>query len=158
MTDWIKPFIEESNKIEGIFTEVTKKDIIAFTKFLDKEIITISSLEEFVSHFQPGAVLRDRRGQDVYIGDYTPPSGGEFIIENLKEDILAKLNKVDPYIIHCRYERLHPFTDGNGRSGRAIFAWQAFHHYSIESHPGCFKSIEKLGFLHTWYYESLSHA
>ena len=152
MTDWILPFIEESNKIEGIFTEVTQEDITAFTKFIDEEIITISSLEEFAAHFQPGAVLREKIGQDVYVGNYTPPNGGPFIKEDLKEDILAKLNKVDSYTIHRRYERLHPFTDCNGRSGRALFAWQA-------TRAGILGvRLERLGFLHTWYYESLSHA
>ena len=48
------------------------------------------------------------------------------------------------YVLHCRYESLHPFTDGNGRSGRALWLWMMG---GIEEAP--------LGFLHTWYYQSL---
>jgi len=150
MTNWIKSFIEESNKIEGIFTEVTQEDILTFTKFIDLEIITIGRMEEFVSHFQPGARLREKVGQDVYVGNYTPPAGGSEIIEKL-ENIL-NITAGDPYYIHRAYETLHPFTDCNGRSGRAIFAWQAWHAKS----PELFNRLTGLGFLHTWYYESLN--
>lgn len=51
----------------------------------------------------------------------------------------------DPYKIHLLYEDLHPFTDGNGRSGRAIWLWQ------MERQGGT-----RLSFLHWWYYATLA--
>jgi len=66
-----------------------------------------------------------------YIGNafttiYTPPSPGKILdskLDNLIEYIEAK-NGVDPLIklaiIHYQFEAIHPFTDGNGRTGRIL--------------------------------------
>ena len=56
-------------------------------------------------------------------------------------------NDATPYDIHRRYETLHPFMDGNGRSGRILWAWQMIHH---DIRPGL-----SLGFLHAFYYQTL---
>ena len=70
----------------------------------------------------PGTKLANDRGEVIY----TPPEG-----ENLLRDKLGNLEKyiyakdaVDPLIklavIHYQFEAIHPFTDGNGRSGRIL--------------------------------------
>jgi len=72
----------------------------------------------------PGTVLRNERtGETVY----TPPSGEDEIREllsNLEKYINEDYNDVDPLIklavIHCQFESIHPFYDGNGRTGRII--------------------------------------
>jgi hypothetical protein len=81
----------------------------------------------------------------VRVGNHYPPKGGEFIVGHL-EDILLVANNghASPYEVHCRYERLHPFTDGNGRSGRVLWAWQMQKQYGICK-----------GFLHQFYYQAL---
>ena len=70
----------------------------------------------------PGIKLANDKGDVIY----TPPEG-----ESLLRDKLGNLEKyiyendsVDPLIklavIHYQFEAIHPFTDGNGRTGRIL--------------------------------------
>ena len=140
MTD-LTAFIRESNLIEGITREPTKEEIAAAEKFMALHIIRIGDVCEFVSVCQPGAVLRDEPGMNVQVGGHVPPYGGPHIYAELDHILVAVRAAHSPYSIHHNYEHLHPFTDGNGRSGRMIWAWQ------MREFP--------LGFLHHWYYQSL---
>lgn len=70
-----------------------------------------------------GTKISTSRGQVIY----TPPEGEKLIqgkLANLEEYISSKDDKTDPLIklavIHYQFEAIHPFTDGNGRTGRII--------------------------------------
>lgn len=141
----LRDFVTESNRIEGIHRAPSTAEIDAHFTFLNKRRIYVSDLEEFVKAVQPGAALRIERGMNVTVGSHVPPLGGVAVGLALEE----LLDKIDDgsslYDVHQAYEKLHPFTDGNGRSGRVLWLWMAG---GIEKAP--------LGFLHHWYYQSLS--
>jgi hypothetical protein len=135
-------FIVESNKIEGINRAPTTEEFHEFVRFMDLPSITIEELQAFVKVYQPDAQLRDKVGLNVRVANHIAPRGGEQIPKMLQQ-ILDNEQGLDAYTIHCDYEYLHPFTDGNGRSGRALWAW-------MMKHDGL-----ELGFLHRFYYQSL---
>lgn len=70
----------------------------------------------------PGTVLRDQHMNVVY----TPPEGEEVIRQLLAnwERFIHDESDVDPLvkmaILHYQFESIHPFPDGNGRTGRIL--------------------------------------
>lgn len=147
MTELLRKFVRESNRIEGILLDPHQHEVDASVKFLDLEVIGIDDLRKFVDICQHGAALRNRSGMDVFVGNHRPPPGGSEIQDQLIQILGQVANGAHPFDIHHAYETLHPFMDGNGRSGRILWAWQML---SEDIWPRL-----QLGFLHTWYYQSL---
>lgn len=70
----------------------------------------------------PGTTLSNPRGEVIY----TPPSGEALIREKLAnlEKFIHEEDNLDPLIkmalMHYQFEAIHPFSDGNGRTGRIL--------------------------------------
>jgi Fic family protein len=71
----------------------------------------------------PGTVIGNRRTREII---YTPPEG-EKVIRKLLDDLATFLHArgaMDPLVklalAHYQFEAIHPFFDGNGRTGRIV--------------------------------------
>jgi hypothetical protein len=150
-------FVRESNRIEGILRDPTDAEIAAHIEFVNLDQPTIYDVIRLVSVVQPDARLRDNMSvPGVRVGNHIAPPSGAEIREQLEHILqmthVAWRNRMAegfktkwiPWYVHCQYETLHPFTDGNGRSGRALWLW-------------CHGGRAPLGFLHQFYYETLAN-
>lgn len=99
----------------------------------DKQILTINMIIDIQQHIEknragirrlPGTVLKNEATGAIV---YTPPSGEQEIValmSNLERYMNDEHDMIDPLIklavIHHQFESIHPFYDGNGRTGRII--------------------------------------
>jgi Fic family protein len=86
------------------------------------EIVRLIKQTELGIRAIPGTALKNDAGQVVY----TPPVGEAVIrdkLGNLERFIHAE-DGIDPLVkmavVHYQFEAIHPFPDGNGRTGRII--------------------------------------
>ncbi len=146
MITGLKEFLTESNAIEDLGPP-NDGDIKVANHFLKRVIITVDDLSIFVSTLTGVPELRSRKGMNMRVGNHLAPLGGLDITRALKYILtVVNNNERHPYTIHHEYESLHPFSDGNGRSGRLLWAWQMRKNYSWNITNG---------FLKTFYFQSL---
>lgn len=98
----------------------------------------------------------------VRVGRYLPPapsdvSGLMFRLLEWWNNRTAALSPVlSSAILHYRFEAIHPFADGNGRTGRALALWELYrrgfdtHHiftideYYWEDRPGYYAALDQV--------------
>ncbi len=72
---------------------------------------------------EPGTTLKNRMSGELI---YTPPVGQRLLIQKLDNwaDFMHRNTEFDPLVRmavqHYQFEAIHPFTDGNGRTGRIL--------------------------------------
>jgi Fic family protein len=111
-----------SHALRAGYEEVQKSGLIAISDILKIQ----EAIEQNTAGFRklPGTTLKDQSGAIVY----TPPQDHASIVA-MMNDLVRFINDdtvfdADPLIkmalIHHQFESIHPFYDGNGRTGRII--------------------------------------
>jgi hypothetical protein len=146
----LRVFVRESNRIEGIHRAPTLAELRAHGDLLALPTLSVGDVERFVAAVARKP-LRRHPGMNVRVGNHIAPSGGPEIEASLAMILDNAMAGVDPWRTHVSYETLHPFLDGNGRSGRAIWLWQM-----INQHQA--RHALSMGFLHLFYYQTLANS
>jgi len=80
------------------------------------------------------------RNYGVRVGSHVAPSFEE--VPRLTRELLSWVNEegrhwsavVSSAILHFRFEYIHPFGDGNGRTGRALAVWELYRRHFDTQH------------------------
>ncbi len=127
--------------VDSSFKNAAAKEVINYTEALKKGyklvkthgLLTTNYIKEIQKRLEqnkpnfrkiPGTVLKNNEGEIVY----TPPQSYDEIVDlmsNLDKYINdSEFQNIDPLIkmpiIHYQFESIHPFYDGNGRTGRIL--------------------------------------
>ncbi|MBC8212219.1 MAG: Fic family protein [Gammaproteobacteria bacterium] len=114
---------EVAHYAEGLdvgFRQVRESGLLSLNTILDAQ----SMLEGNDAGFRktPGTVLKNESTGDVV---YEPPAPNEIApLMHRLESFIHDTSELDPLVrmalIHHQFESIHPFYDGNGRTGRII--------------------------------------
>jgi Fic family protein len=105
-------------------------------KKADKEMVRHEDVFELHRILAGGVMDQGEAGRyrsiAVRVGNYMPPAPTE--VSGLMFELLEwwnnKADGISPVlssaILHYRFEAIHPFADGNGRTGRALALWELY--------------------------------
>jgi Fic family protein len=134
-TDKLFEFVEiAEDKADAATKEALRYRTALFegTKMVQRGMLTIDMAIQICSTIKDleldirddsGTKLSNRKTGEVI---YTPPVGQKLLYQKLTNwaDFMHKNEEVDPLVRmavqHYQFEAIHPFTDGNGRTGRIL--------------------------------------
>ncbi len=140
-------FCKESNLIEGISKDdptspYISQHLAAFEYMRTNERISIRELHRRLMGGlieAEGESAGEYRRHYVRIGQHTPPPPGptiELLMGELEEYMESALGKgYEQHMeweFHNRFEVIHPFVDGNGRTGRLLLNFVRMHYFPEE--------------------------
>jgi Fic family protein len=165
--------LEEGKQLPSS-TERSKKEILnyfAALRFIEKNTSKKIVLEKDLLKLHgiiSGNVMEQGKAGEfrkivVRVGNYLPPKPEA--VRSLTIELLDWWNKlsskwspvISSAIIHYRFEAIHPFGDGNGRTGRALALWELYrrgfdsHHiFSVdeffwEDRQGYYRALDNVG-------------
>jgi Fic family protein len=140
--DQIEEFLRESNAIEGVYDDDSLVQALEAWKFLiEQKKLTVGVILKThkILMLNQNLLPSDKgyfRNVMVYIGGKPALNAlhirerMEHLVDNIEDAITNGRKETElwkEYICqdhHVQYEKIHPFIDGNGRTGRMFMNWE----------------------------------
>jgi Fic family protein len=127
----MRQHIRESNLIEGIEDPAeVDQSLKAWTYLIGQDQLThevVCKTQRLICANQTD-LRDDQKGHyrsvsrvNVRVGSYVAPRWHE--VDDLMAEWLDEHDRLSPWLNHVAFESVHPFVDGNGRTGRALYWW-----------------------------------
>lgn len=141
----MKEHIRHSNLIEDIDDPAEDARSLEAWEWLQEQKmlsqLVILELHKRITISQLGDDAGRFRSVSVTVGGHYPPDGmvmkGQ--IYGWGIDMIEHWKTLDPKEMHVRFEKIHPFIDGNGRTGRMLMWW---HENRLGREPTLIRSNE----------------
>lgn len=127
----VKKYIKASNEIEGIYSdEENAQSLLAWAYLEQLDSLShadIMRVQKIITLHQEDLQPNQRGYYRGMAGNQTNVSvGGRLapdhsLVEDLMRNWLLDVPQMTPLIGHIRFELIHPFVDGNGRTGRMLY-------------------------------------
>lgn len=150
-------YIRNSNLIENIDNpSEDRRSARAWNWLIDQPLISLDVLFELHSRITLKQLPRQERGNfrtvQVYVGNHTPPAPeiAKYQTTDWLWDLLERWENLDPKEMHIRFETIHPFIDGNGRTGRMLMWW---HEMKLGKTPTLISFNERTAY-YLWFTEA----
>jgi len=123
----LEEFLRESNEIEREFSKKAHEDTYKAWKFLEYfdelSLTRILECHKLLMTRLNKEIAGRIRNVDVRVGYHIMPSFEqvEMLLNRLLEFVPQTEEEIRQW--HIQFEGIHPFEDGNGRTGRIIMNW-----------------------------------
>lgn len=147
--------IRQSNLIEGVNDPREVSQSLHAWKFLlqQKELThyAICMVQKIITKNQDNLQTEERgyyRRSPVFVGRDVKAAWGMIgsLMNNWVLD-MKDYNRHEPKHMHVRFEKIHPFVDGNGRTGRMLMWW---HELKMGREPTIIKNDSKSNY-YQWF-------
>lgn len=124
----VERFIEESNAIEGVYGDEALRQSLEAWRYLEERDElnheVVKETHRLIMEKRQPVVAGRYRDCRVRISGEFPPAPSE--VPGLMDDLLDWVPSDGEEAVewHIRFEKIHPFADGNGRTGRMLYWWQ----------------------------------
>jgi len=134
--------LEEGRPLPAV-SERSRREILNYfaglrliEKRQKKRLITHDDVLKLHSIIASAAMDQGQAGRyrdlRVRVGNYYPPPPEQ--VSGLMAELLSWWNKqsskwsavISSAVVHYRFEEIHPFADGNGRTGRTLALWELY--------------------------------
>lgn len=165
MTGVTYQHVRESNLIEGVDSRFADFVCLGAWEYLRlRDQLQLNDLlfvhELVVASEHPfdetvGDWAGEWRRSDIRVGDWVAPPWRQ-VRERVKTWLaelthdLAYERLLTPRETHVRFEKIHPFVDGNGRTGRLLMWW---HEDRLGLEPTLIYSITKWDEYYPWFHD-----